>query len=345
MSHGDEGSGMIATILKWTFALIVIALILLWIVTGGPVKIWHAAKNFSFFGSSGTSTPKKSAGFLLPWESPNGPDDGGISQLVAESGGTTQNQTESTAQQLSDAEQQYGDLQTQIQQAKEFGTPSPSRGSVRINGSGGPTSSGPAEFIELDAASGNTAPIDITGWSLQSVVTGVRLYIPRGTSSFFMGAVNAQDDIYLNPGAGAIVSSGVSPVGTSFRENMCTGYLGQLQEFTPQLSTNCPDPSESLPLTSDNIRIYGDSCFDFVRSLAPCETPLQMPNTISPACQAFSASMFSYNGCATANRYKSDFPEDSWRIYLGANAELWRNSHDVIRLLDRESRTVDAISY
>ena len=46
-----------------------------------------------------------------------------------------------------------------------------------------------------------------------------------------------------------------------------------------------------------------------------------------------------------AHRDDADFTKDAWRLYVGANRELWLNDHDVIRLLDEESRIIDVYTY
>ena len=184
------------------------------------------------------------------------------------------------------------------------------------------------------------------GWSLQSVYTGIRAYIPTAASSFMMGVVNDRDSIQLPPGASAIINSGMSPVGTSFRENICTGYLEQLQNFSPSLSNSCPTPASSLPLTPENLRIYGETCFDFLQTIPSCTSPLQnIPGNISSDCRSFALNTLSYNGCVLKNRFRPSFITGSWRIYLESDTELWRNTHDIIRLLDGEGRTVDVLTY
>lgn len=332
---------MIKRILIVSGILIVLGLLILWIINGGPRKIWQQTGSFTNFSGLFRSSTSTGAGFRLPWQ-----PDFSIPQIQESPDDTrTDTDSRSASDRLASSQQEYDSLNTQVAEAKDFGTPSPYRGKVQISDYGGPTLSGEDEYMGISASSDATAPVDITGWSFQSVVSGVRAYIPRGSTNFLMGAVNAQGGITLDPGASATVSSGFSPVGTSFRENMCSGYLAQFQRFSPGLSHDCPYPSDYLPLNADNIRIYGDTCFDFVRSLNTCEAPLSIPPGVSPACGAFVANNFSYNGCVTTNQYKSTFARDSWRIYLGASGELWRNSHDVIRLLDASGRTVDLLSY
>ena len=332
---------MIRTVLLWLGIIIVILLVLLWFITGGVGKTVRAAQGInnslaSFF-FSGTSTGE----FRLPWQPDLAlgtkvagmpePDDSGESQTPEE--------------ELARSQKEYDSLLRQIEEAKTFGEPSPYRDKVRIAAGG--AAEGPAsdEFIELEAAFENMAPIDLGGWSLQSVLTGLRAYIPRGVELFMLGTINAQMDIHLAPGASVVVSSGPSPVGTSFKKNICTGYLMGVRTFIPPLSRECPSPSESLPLTPDNLRTYGDACFDFVAELPPCTFPRTIPADTSPTCRTFLSNTLSYNGCVGKYQHRSDFERDSWRIYLNASGELWRNSHDIIRLLDAEGRTVDVVSY
>ena len=249
-----------------------------------------------------------------------------------------------TEEELAQMQKKYDALVKETDAARTFGTPSPQRGKVHL-GAGGAESEAGKEYLELEADWGNSSPISISSWSLQSALTGVRAYIPRGANLFGLGYINEESDVYLNPGATAIVSSVFSPVGISFRENICVGYIGRLQTFVPRLSSNCPLPSESLPLTPDNLQTYGDACFDFVQTLPSCALPRETPPEVSSECRIFLSNTISYNGCVEQYRHRSDFLRAAWRIYLGADGELWRNTHDVIRLLDSEGRTVDVVSY
>ena len=326
---------MLVRIFVWLGIFIAISLVILWIVSGGIGKITERS---GLFGT-GTSTLGV---FRLPWqpEFPTGPD---LSSTIGHTGESTQN----LEQELLSLQKEYEALEGAARSARDFGMPSPHRGTVVIEGSErvSETDSN-AEYLRLVAAWDNTAPINITGWSLQSALTGVRAYVPRGAYDFRMGVMNEQRDILLNAGASVIVMSGSSPVGTSFRENMCTGYLNQLQTFSPRLSERCPSPYDAVPVTADTLNLYGDACVDFAHTLHACEAPLSnFPAGLSTACRAFLANTLSYNGCIDRYRYRANFAENTWRVFLDSPRELWRNTHDVIRLLDGEGRTVDAITY
>ena len=317
---------------------IAIALVLLWILSGGISTVANRIQSFGSSSGGGTS-----GGFLrLPWQPEDlalGPD---ISDLVRADGTSDAQYAE---EDLATLEKEYEALDKAAREAREFGTPSTFRGDVRLSRENAAEAES-TEYVTLIASWDNTAPVDITGWSLQSALSGVRAYIPRGASIFYMGVVNEQKNIQLNPGDSATMLSGYSPLGTSFRENICSGYLNQLQTFFPQLPNQCPMSAEALPLTAENVSAYGDACIDFVRTLPACTAPLQsFTPELSPSCRNFLANTLSYNGCVTMYRHRSNFLGDSWRIYLNASRELWRNSHDVIRLLDAEGRTVDAVTY
>jgi hypothetical protein len=322
------------------FALATLAILFFfWLVTGGIRKIGDTARSFTNLLGFVSLNATSSREFRLPWQPAGlifGPD---LSELQSEEAGQDILDDDG----LNRSQIEYDALLAQTG-TKTFGEPSPYRGKIQL-ADGTAAEKLTAEYVEIEASFNNTGPVGIAGWSLQSARSGVRAYIPRGTNIFILGDINQQQDIYLNPGARAIVSSKNSPTGTSFRENVCTGYLAGLQTFTPSLSRNCPPGSALFSLASENLRMYGDACFDFTESLPPCALPLSVPSDIMPACRIFLANNLSYNGCVKNNRGRGGFSQDSWRIYLNSGGELWRNSHDVIRLLDAEGKTVDAISY
>jgi hypothetical protein len=249
---------------------------------------------------------------------------------------------------LINAEEDYDKLQKQIEEAKVFGTPSPLKDKVRISKffNGTRESNTKLEYITLSANNLNTAPINITGWSIQSALTGVRVYIPTGVRTFKMGRLGSISDIYVDPAREVVVTTGVSPIGDSFRENICTGYLEQFQNFEPELKKSCPLPSSELPDTLENLKRYGNTCFDFINSLNQCEYFLEsFPNDISDECQSFVKNALTYNGCVERHQWRPSFSTGDWRVFLNRRYELWQNNRDVIRLLDKEGRTVDVWSY
>ncbi|KKW19298.1 MAG: hypothetical protein UY63_C0017G0075 [Parcubacteria group bacterium GW2011_GWA2_51_10] len=329
---------MIKKTLLLILAFLIVIFIFLWIWTGGLSKTWQAAQTFPGLFNFLRGATSTITGFQLPWQM-QFPTGASISP-AGDGNASVERDTESF-------EGDYENLRSEITEAQNFGTPSPFRGRILIVGAGATRESDPArEYIEIAARADVTAPVAISGWSLQSAYTGVRAYIPRAVRIFAMGVVNRDEPIQLDPGSHAIVNSGVSPVGVSLRENICTGYLEQFQGFAPPLPNSCPIPGTLLSMTAGNLRTYGESCFDFLESVPQCTSPLSnIPPDLSPNCRAFVLNNLSYNGCVNMNQSRAVFLSDTWRVYLGGSAELWSNRHDVIRLLDAEGRTVDAITY
>ncbi len=253
----------------------------------------------------------------------------------------------STQAELITLTEEYERLNREAAALRTFGTPSPYAGAVYIarDEAGIHAPDANMEYLQLQAEYRNSSAVDIRGWALESALTGVRVVIPGAAASFTQGVPNTLGTVALAPGGVAVLTSGSSPVGVSFRENVCTGYLQQFQSFSPPLSEQCPSPSSLFPLSEQNLVRYGAECFDAIQGLQSCRFPQDLPHTLTAACRTQLADTLSYNGCVRAQSYRADFQNDVWRLYLGAPSELWRASHDVIRLLDTEGRTVDVFTY
>ena len=325
---------MIKRVLIVSLSIFVVALILFWFFTGGWAAVSRTAHSLMnplnlIFNASTTGSF-----FKFPWqpdEMTRGPDIGDYvleADAVAQSSGS-ENQPAS-----------YEPSPT-----RSFGNPSPYAGKVTIAENTAGVSDPAKEFIRLDASESNTAPIRITDWSLQSAVSSARAPIPQAAPVFVLGVVNNVQPISLEPGASVFVTTAASPAGTSFRENSCSGYLSELQTFTPELSSECPVPSEALPMNADNLRTYGQSCFDYLDTLSRCHFPTTVPSNLSANCRSFISNTLSYNGCVATYRTRAGFALPTFRAYVAFRSELWSNSHDVIRLLDAEGRIVDVLTY
>ncbi len=219
-------------------------------------------------------------------------------------------------------------------------------GQIEIRTSSGGFETNPArEYVTLRVRDDATRQIDITGWRLQSAVSGRTAFIRNGTAVYSSGEAVGQEHIVLNPGDSAIVSSGRSPVGTSFRENICTGYLSQFQEFTPDLEPNCPYPEAEAEDTNDDTIFANNTCYSYLQGMRQCTVELNPPSTLPPNCRAFISNTLTYQGCVKAHRYESDFKSRQWRVYLGYSEDLWRSKREVLTLLDSEGKLVDSSTY
>lgn len=229
----------------------------------------------------------------------------------------------------------------------DFGTPSPFRSLVTltrrvVNAS----STNPnLEYLSLAVPTTAREHLTITNWQFVSEVTGNAALIPSGTPLPLLGKVSAVAPITLRPGDRATIFTGRSPIGVSFRENKCTGYLNSFQAFTPALTQRCPLPVDEL------VNYYGDyyvrdtTCLDYVKKLPRCGTVFFPKDDISARCENFVLTHLNYNGCVATHRDDTDFEGTTWRIYLNMSDALWRGKDELIKLWDAGRKTVDAFSY
>lgn len=328
---------MIKYIIAILIALTVLALAIFWILGGGPRRVLEDAQKLA-----DNATPEEGEMlFQLPWQPPQ------LFPTLDLSDALQFEEPEPSMQEkLIDLEAEYDRLSAEVQTTRTFGNPSPFLGKVSIaqDASGVRETGANDEYLQITADYGNSETIDISGWILESALSGVRVMIPPSASPFIANSANVLGATALAPGGLALVSSGPSPVGVSFRENMCTGYLAQFQAFNPPLSEECPSPSQVLPLTESNLMSYGEACFDAIANVPQCRFP-QDVSGVTYSCETFLREQLSYNGCVRSNSFRNNFGKNMWRVYLGASGELWRNSHDAIRLLDAQGKTVSVFVY
>jgi len=201
------------------------------------------------------------------------------------------------------------------------------------------------EYLILRVSS-NSKPVNITGWTLKSSTTGVSATIPKGTETPHSGIINSIQSIILKPGDTAIISSGRSPIGASFRENMCIGYFAEFQSFYPPLPLNCPIPYNELQTNYPGGDYMRDlSCIDYIKSLNRCSLVTSPPVNLSTSCDAFLTKNLNYNGCVNIHENDEHFQNKVWRVYLRRDKSMWRTKYEIIKLLDNKGKLVDTFSY
>ncbi len=220
-----------------------------------------------------------------------------------------------------------------------------------------------------------SAPIDITGWQLANA-KGQRSYdyggmlrrfpsdsisIPKASLYINPFGFSPVQDVIIQRGETAVITTGSVGASTpykitSFKENICTGYLEEMPEysFTPQLSRDCPIPDEEPGLEN-----YGKECKDFVNNLSSCQTPdFQEKDKqgevchncvngvrLSSSCVAFIKERFNYAGCIAHHSSDPDFYGRAWRVFIGRGWQMWAEDDETISLFDRLGNLVDSISY
>lgn len=235
------------------------------------------------------------------------------------------------------------------------------------------------EYIVLQANSRNKESISLVGWFLTNgknrrIVStspelrlGVsdRVYIPEGTLVYSPDRPNILSPINLAPGEKVVAVSGKFPsfakydIGGSFKNNMCTGYIGKINNdaFTPNLPNACPDPSKE-----PGIQTVSDECYKFIRGMPRCHTPKFSDYTgrgatrekeksvdgvtgLDSYCRSFIADHYNYAGCLKYNTLDEAFPGTEWRVYFGRTWEMWAETNEVVTLYDDQGRVVDEKSY
>lgn len=318
---------MVLSILKWVGIAMLLSLLALWLWQGGYWKIADYAQ-------------------LVP--NPLATSTDQLYQLPGQPEFFTVEDTTSAANEMEYGAADYEIARDALYQTGAYNPNaerSPYAGFIELSIGGADRPDPNSEYIVIRASDFVTLPITVSGWTLKSAYTGRRAIVPLAASPFYQGVVNSVQPISLGSGESVVLSTGVSPVGVSFRESICTGYLAQTQQFSPALSNSCPRPTDLLPRTGENAAQYGSSCLDYVERLPQCSYPVLLPNDLTSACRSFITTTFTYNGCVRAYGSQSNSNMSTWRAYHASSEELWQNEHDSIVLTDDRGRAVATINY
>ena len=331
----DEGGGVRSDIRSGVVFVFIILLFLIavWFLTGGPKRTGSARNLFlsgPFATSSFISVPS------INMDVGVGNDQTGVKGEQNYSSGPAPTGITSA---LSDTQSASLGLQ---------GLPtSPYAGKVRLSAGGGSyASSYKEEYVVLRANPNNLQRISISGWKLQSAVNKKTAVIYLGVEVYQPAFTEAGGAIVLNPGDTAVISTGRSPVGVSFRENKCSGYLSQYQEFYPRLSEDCPLPlDEALNFVSNGQPISDNECLRYLQGMPRCHLTINPPALLPDSCRSLINNTLTYGGCVSRHLSDTDFKKTEWRIFLGYNEKLWRTNREVLTLLDSEGKLVDSIVF
>lgn len=229
------------------------------------------------------------------------------------------------------------------------------------------------EYITIDNR--GREPVDITNWQLKNGkdkraydLGGSLKYFPADTAKIGQAAtfvspsgLNKFQNVVLKESETAIITTG--SVGSqvpykivSFKENICSGFLEDLPEytFTPPLERDCPRPADEL-----GVNALDTECRKFIERLSPCRTPkfdtrdsegdicsnCVDGKLLSSSCVAFIKSHFNYSSCIANHVNDANFSGRTWRIFLGRGWEMWAEDYETIELFDQSSRLVDSNAY
>ena len=231
-----------------------------------------------------------------------------------------------------------------VEEASDLYPPSPYVGSVVFldRASGVKASKPDREYFVLLVSDVLSAPITITDWKVFDRATKRIHRIPRAVKVFGSGDVSAS--VVISAGDRIFVSSGDSPVKTSFQVNKCSGYRSQSVDFVPSIKTTCTDPVREFT-SYGKVPFSDDVCYDTVSSLSPCTTVKTVPQGVTTTCRDFLQQVLSEKGCVSRHRNDADFFTGEWRLFLKSDRELWRNRDNVLYLLDENDLLVATMVY
>lgn len=229
------------------------------------------------------------------------------------------------------------------------------------------------EYITIDNRGRES--VDITGWQLRNGkdkraydIGGSLKYFPADTAFIGQAAtfvsssgLNKFQNVVLKESETAIITTG--SVGSqvpykivSFKENICSGFLEDLPEytFTPPLERNCPRPADE-----PGVNALDTECRKFIERMASCRTPefntrdregeicynCVDGRLLSSSCVAFIKNHFNYGSCIANHANNLNFSGRTWRIFLGRGWEMWAEDYETIMLFDQLERLVDERSY
>lgn len=198
-------------------------------------------------------------------------------------------------------------------------------------------------FIPWNAEIDN---IPITGWKLENS-RNEEVFIGQGAYLVYSAEVNQERDIVLKKDEKAYLITGRSPIGTSFRTNICAGYFEQFQNFEPSLSKwSCPYPKDENKLYSANL---SDVCLDYIERLPACQMPLPAardPLSLDDGCVKYISENINYNACVEAHKFDENFySTKTWMIYLGRDKEFWKQRRETITLYDADGKMIFQSKY
>ena len=344
-----------------SFILIMVILAFVWLFTGGPLRPssksgWFlnkpqqkatqevkkqteeiTDKSYSAGKNSQSSLPKQSSSASSPLPYFRGDDGRPPISSSSRSGASYNNMINNSASIVYAAKSKIKSSSSQSSIRPDF---------VTLKTRRAKETNPDEEYIEIKADKKNKSPMKITGWKLKGK-NSIDVLIGKGASYIYASiASQPQEDIYLKPGEKAVIATGASPLGTSFKLNKCAGYFEQFNEFTPELDTECPLLRDEEPPSGIS---NNDQCLDYIDRVSSCSTVVSIPykysSKLSSSCQDYVLQNANYKTCLEKHKNDSDFYLPEWRIYIGRSEELWKKKRETITLYDDKNNIIDSKSY
>ena len=306
-----------------SFILIMVILAFVWLFTGGPLRPssksgWFlnkpqqkkpkevkkqteeiTGKSYSAEKNSQSSLPKQSSSASSPLPYFRGDDGRPPISSSSRSGASYNNTINNSASIVYAAKSKIKSSSSQSSTRPDF---------ITLKTRRAKETSPDKEYIEIKADKKNKGPMKITGWKLKGK-NSIDVLIGKGASYIYASiASQPQEDIYLKPGEKAVIVTGASPLGTSFKLNKCAGYFEQFNEFTPELDTECPLLRDEEPPSGIS---NNDQCLDYIDRVSSCSTVVSIPykysSKLSSSCQDYVLQNANYKTCLEKHKNDSDF--------------------------------------
>src|SRR3989344_7277116 len=177
-----------------------------------------------------------------------------------------------TAKEIEEAEKRIEKLEKEVEKKIEESKRSPYYDKIKTSRISGLGNKDPSrEYITISTSLKAGEKVNITGWYFKSEVTGYFAIIGKAALLPFP-FTRIESDVILEKGDKAYIVKGFSPIGISFRTNICTGYFEEHTDFTPSLQKSCPKASdEELPNFS-SVYDRNDECIDLMERIPRCTT-------------------------------------------------------------------------
>lgn len=344
--------------MKISHALGIIVLVftggfLLWLITGGPARYLSTmGPQLQPPGPAGETAQGFYVGF--PYFTLGGAGSG-ISLRAGSSQGTPRTETNyarTEAKTLRDIRSTKAELwRAQDEEAKlnpdgsDFGTPSPYRSSISLSRGKATASAAKDEYVIIENKGKESVVVtgftvvserrDRSGYRRSAVVGNAAPTVSMERSAPTQGVV-------LKPGGKLYLVSGYSPYFESFQTTRCSGYL---KNAVPQVPSACPSGREELEYFINKDNITSD-CRSYLYGVGTsCTVPSTIPKKLESECKQLVLSLLTYDQCVLHHKTEPGFYLNEFRVYANSINELWQNDNDVLRLIDREGKTIDVISY
>lgn len=271
---------------------------------------------------------------------------GGLLTLVGQENGST-NAPETREERVQSIGRQVEDLEDDVSDYIESRSTSPYADQVVLRTGGARRDEPQEEYIEINARRLSTS-VSITGWKLVNVTKDRIITIGRYPRVAYPFQRNQSEEVVvLAPDEQVYVFTGFSPIQTSFKENICTGYFENTNDFGKSLSRSCPDADDEDVLEDLDLD-DNDDCVDFVGRIGRCEDYRGLPSDdegLSRSCIEYIDEQLTYEGCVDLFEDRTDFDGDAWHIYanLFYTSELWEDD-DLVLLIDASGQQVDTLS-